>query len=445
MRIYISSTFTDLREYRAAAALSLRSMGHDVIGMEEYVAESMTPLERSIGDAATVAAYVVIVAWHYGYRPQDARNPRGLSITELEYEAARDAGVPILAFLLHPDAPWPPSAIDALSETGGAEIQRFRTLLGQNHLAGLFTSPDGLASKVAVAVAVQGLNRRMIDLALTKTSLAAQDSMRAFGGGGDLTSSIGAIRTMVARAGPARMMEVRIGRTHLWWHSRLYLLAVLTGAVTAVRQFVFSDDGGRYIGMASPAAVREGLAATFPKLQEFDADLTDGASRDIDREIQRATKLWTERMQPAEEAEKVEVRPALLTEWLGERLVTRSVEVGPKLTMADVREIVFSLIPDVPIERHVAPKRDPKKDEEGKPGTSEPGGPPPGPAAEPPPGPAAEPPPGPAAEPAPGPAVEPGRAKAEPPPELMVVDRDAFALELARASVRSGLPQNMTP
>ena len=44
MRIYLSSTYTDLVEYRAAVARLLRQMGHEVIGMEEYVAEGSRPL-----------------------------------------------------------------------------------------------------------------------------------------------------------------------------------------------------------------------------------------------------------------------------------------------------------------------------------------------------------------------------------------------------------------
>jgi len=39
MKIYISSTYQDLVDHRAAVDLTLRRMGHDVIGMEQYVAE----------------------------------------------------------------------------------------------------------------------------------------------------------------------------------------------------------------------------------------------------------------------------------------------------------------------------------------------------------------------------------------------------------------------
>jgi hypothetical protein len=49
VRIYLSSTYVDLVEHRAAVARVLRQMGHEVIGMEEYVAEGARPLEQVFG------------------------------------------------------------------------------------------------------------------------------------------------------------------------------------------------------------------------------------------------------------------------------------------------------------------------------------------------------------------------------------------------------------
>jgi hypothetical protein len=87
---------------------ALRRMGHDVIGMEHYVAEGATPLEKCLADVRSADVYVVIVAWRYGYQPKEsAVNPLRRSITELEYAAAKETGKSILAFLLDPTAPWP--------------------------------------------------------------------------------------------------------------------------------------------------------------------------------------------------------------------------------------------------------------------------------------------------------------------------------------------------
>src|SRR3954463_8105538 len=100
MKVYISSTYRDLRAHRAAVDHALRRMGHDVIGMEQYVAEGTAPLARVQADVRGSDAYVLIIGWRYGYVPVGPANPHGSSITELELDAAVAAKKPVLAFLL---------------------------------------------------------------------------------------------------------------------------------------------------------------------------------------------------------------------------------------------------------------------------------------------------------------------------------------------------------
>ena len=259
MKIYVSSTFEDLREHRAALDTALRRMGHDVIGMEHYVAQGSTPLEQCLADVRSADVYIVVAAWRYGYVPQDpSANPCCRSITELEYEAAAGSGKSILAFLLDPTAPWPPSSMDAQSERGGSEIVRFRSLLGGRHLAGIFRSPDNLASLAAPAVAVQGMSRHMAERALKLDQVSSV--MNPFVTGSDLhDTTLDAIRQMVSNAGTTRALIIDMGTGNTWWSTRLYLLATLLHSLTSVRQLVFADSRGHFAGMASPAAVREGL------------------------------------------------------------------------------------------------------------------------------------------------------------------------------------------
>jgi len=91
---------------------------------------------------------------------------------------------------------------------------------------------------------------------------------------------------------------------------------------------------------------------------------------------------------------KVGVRAPLLERWLGERWVNRCIRVdGDNLSMNEVQQIVDSLLPDVPVQR---PKKSAASEKKG--------------------------------------------AASE--IEVIVVDRDAFALELAREWIRSGLPRS---
>ena len=67
--IYLSSTFSDLKEYREAVYRALRQMKYDVIAMEDYVATDKRPLEKCLQDVAACDLYVGLFAWRYGYVP----------------------------------------------------------------------------------------------------------------------------------------------------------------------------------------------------------------------------------------------------------------------------------------------------------------------------------------------------------------------------------------
>jgi hypothetical protein len=342
-----------------------------------------------------------MVAWRYGYIPNDQpppATPGALSITELEYNEAVKEQKPILAFLLDPDTAWPTSRVDAMSTEPhrgeakpGFNIARFRSMLGTNYLAGMFRTPDDVASQVAAAVAAQGLNRFMVDRVLLQTSVSAGE-MGGFGQGQELQdSTIGAIKGMVKGAGSTRALVIDLGNGDLWWSTRLFLLSSLLDALTGVRQLVFRDASGGFCGMASPSGVLDRFSAAFPLCGKFLNELRQKeASLDIERETDRQLNLWSVvHIPPNNELQaKVGIRAALLQQLLGERLITRCIHVDAQgLTMAQVQQIVESPLADVPIDR---------------------------------------------------------LSDDAPAPEhvLQVVDRDSFALELARQWVKSGLPRN---
>jgi hypothetical protein len=403
MKIYISSTYQDLAEHRAAVDRTLRRMGHDVIGMEQYVAEGGKPVDRCKADVHSSDAYVIIAAWRYGYVPgRTSTPPDSRSITEIELAEAQSSGKPVLAFLLDPEAPWPPNRVDAMGGDPGAgeDVARLRSNLGTNYLAGIFRTPDDLASQVAAAVSAQGLTRHMVDRVLGQTSVAGPD-MDAFANGQDVSdSTLGSIKQMIQSAGSVRALVLEINDGQRWWSTRLFLLASLLRSLTSVRQLVFCN-AGRFAGMATPSAIMDGLSKEYKVLDDYSRKLQETVSTlDVGRETKRQTKTWTDFVttawdplicndpttQTIEHYWKVGVRAPLLERWLGERWVGRCIRVdGNDLTMAQVQQIVDSLLPDVPIERR-------------------------------------------------GKGLDPGF-------QILIVDRDAFALELAREWVRSGLPR----
>src|SRR5262249_48649395 len=246
MKVYISSTYQDLIEHRAAVDRALRRMGHDVIGMEQYVAEGSKPVDRCKADVRAADVFVIIVAWRYGYVPGATADPPDLrSITEIELAEAQASGRPVLAFLLDPEAPWPPNRVDAMGNLSGAgEVTRLRALLGADYLAGIFRTPDDLGSQVGAAVSAQGLTRRMVDRVLDETSVASQ-AMESFAQGADVISSLGNIKEMIEKSGSVRALVLPIDAGKRWWSTRLFLLGSLLRSLTAVRQVVFCDAASR--------------------------------------------------------------------------------------------------------------------------------------------------------------------------------------------------------
>jgi len=142
-RVYVSSTYQDLQDCRHAIRSALQRMGLDDVAMETYTAGEERPVDRCLDDVRSADLYIGVLAWRYGFVPAGA-----LSITELEYRAAGEAGIPRLVFVLDPDASWPRSAMDK----DAARIEAFRDHVLNAHVCDGFTSAEELRAKVAEAV-----------------------------------------------------------------------------------------------------------------------------------------------------------------------------------------------------------------------------------------------------------------------------------------------------
>jgi hypothetical protein len=115
VRIYISSTILDLKDYREAVYKATRKNRNiDVSAMEDYTADDQRPLKKWLDDVASSDVYVGIFAWRYGYIPSHEKdhNPDNLSITELEHRKAKEKGIPYKIFILDEDVNWSPQYID---------------------------------------------------------------------------------------------------------------------------------------------------------------------------------------------------------------------------------------------------------------------------------------------------------------------------------------------
>jgi hypothetical protein len=154
IKIYLSSTFEDLRRHRRCVYDALRMLGHDVKAMEDYVAKDERPLVMCLNDVADCDAYVGIFAWRYGYIPEED-NPEKKSITELEYRQARMMNKICLIFLLEEkQTPWPPEWMDSFTGHAdrGDRIKALRHELAKRHSVKFFRTRERLATLVNASV-----------------------------------------------------------------------------------------------------------------------------------------------------------------------------------------------------------------------------------------------------------------------------------------------------
>jgi Domain of unknown function (DUF4062) len=94
IRVFVSSTFQDLKQCRALIREQLQRLGLDDVAMETYTAGPQRPVDRCLADVASSDLYIGVIAWRYGYIPDGYDR----SITELEYRQAISSGRDVLMF-----------------------------------------------------------------------------------------------------------------------------------------------------------------------------------------------------------------------------------------------------------------------------------------------------------------------------------------------------------
>jgi hypothetical protein len=92
--VFVSSTYEDLREERAAVQKALLQLHCMPIGMELFGSADEETWEFIKRQIEVCDYYVLVIADKYG-----STAPDGLSYTEKEYDYAREIGKPVLAFV----------------------------------------------------------------------------------------------------------------------------------------------------------------------------------------------------------------------------------------------------------------------------------------------------------------------------------------------------------
>ena len=145
-KVFLASTLKDLGDYRKAAVDAILQVGLLPISIERFGPTNIPAHEvvkKSIEESD-------IILFIIGHRYGTLVGERQKSWTELEYELAKKAGKPIIAFLAQEDIPWSPSKIDMYRD----HIMAFRKEIQNQISISKFSTPSELASEIVKSLSL---------------------------------------------------------------------------------------------------------------------------------------------------------------------------------------------------------------------------------------------------------------------------------------------------
>lgn len=146
MKVFLSSTYQDLVEYRRQAKEAVERLGQQVERMEVFGARSEEPQQACLREIESSDIFVGIYAHRYGYIPPGSE----ISITESEFRHAMHLKKPIFCFVVDDNQPWLPNMIEG--ELGRSKLAALKAEIGTVLVRETFKSPEDLAMKVATAM-----------------------------------------------------------------------------------------------------------------------------------------------------------------------------------------------------------------------------------------------------------------------------------------------------
>lgn len=145
-QVFISSTYSDLKEERSKVMQTIMSLDCIPAGMELFPAmdiEQFNFIKRIIDDCDY---YILMIGGRYGSMDVD-----GISYTEKEYDYAVSKGIPVLAFL-HNDINNLPVAKSDIDADKRIKLEAFREKVATGRLVRFWSNPDELNGQVAVSL-----------------------------------------------------------------------------------------------------------------------------------------------------------------------------------------------------------------------------------------------------------------------------------------------------
>ena len=145
-QVFISSTFTDLKDERIEVLQTLMTMNVIPAGMEYFSATGMTSEEyiKTVIDVSDF--YILIIAGRYG-----SVTDQNISYTELEYDYAIEKNITVIAFL-HED----PDSLSVKRTESAPKLKKrlseFREKVQKKHNIQQWNTPTDLATKISTSL-----------------------------------------------------------------------------------------------------------------------------------------------------------------------------------------------------------------------------------------------------------------------------------------------------
>ncbi len=349
MRVYLSSTFEDLVEHRAAAARALHRLSHQVVQMENYVSAPTTPLLKVVEDIRTCDIFIGIYAWKRGSIPTATHQTNvppipdvtlgQSSYTEWELATARHAKMTILLFVLHEDAPWPPHLVDGFENPADRQpIRTMRENICNSQMVSFFRSPSDLEQLVAASIAASETTRQLRFFLVPPAEF--QNEVGFSVESSDLTAITEELENITRNiATSASQRTIKINLSTGWWSTRLFLLAFMASRLNRIRRILITETRSAGAGLSEEAFVGllptetavSTIGALHPILRKY--ALRCGAvtvsAVNLNTEIEKLLDIW-HKCFPGKTPEReiaLHITAEDLFRWFGQAILRRPLPV----------------------------------------------------------------------------------------------------------------------
>ncbi len=145
MKVFISSTYVDLIEYREAAIKVVNRYEGTPLAMELFMSRPEEPVTVCNKEIEKCDIFIGIYAHRFGTVPKG----QDKSITQMEYELAKKLGKDCLCFIVDKKFPWVP---DLVEHEKKEELKAFLDKVKEKHALTFFTTPDDFAIKLSTSL-----------------------------------------------------------------------------------------------------------------------------------------------------------------------------------------------------------------------------------------------------------------------------------------------------